>query len=121
MPAPRAENFPRYARPGNQAWRTRVTKATSKISACREIITTDFEGNITYWNARAECIFGFSQSEATGQSLRIIIPERLRERPWSGLRKYLKPGHTPASTWVVVGRLANPKWVVEMETVSAKV
>jgi enamine deaminase RidA (YjgF/YER057c/UK114 family) len=35
--------------------------------------------------------------------------------------KYLKPDHTPASTWVVVSRLANPKWVVEMETVAAKV
>jgi Putative translation initiation inhibitor, yjgF family len=34
--------------------------------------------------------------------------------------KYLKPGHTPASTWVVVSKLANPKWVVEMETVAAK-
>jgi 2-iminobutanoate/2-iminopropanoate deaminase len=35
--------------------------------------------------------------------------------------KYLKPGHTPASTWVVVSRLARPEWVVEMETVAAKV
>ena len=34
--------------------------------------------------------------------------------------KYLKPGHTPASTWVVVSKLANPQWVVEMETVAAK-
>ena len=34
--------------------------------------------------------------------------------------KYLKPHHTPASTWVVVSRLANPRWVVEMETVAAK-
>jgi enamine deaminase RidA (YjgF/YER057c/UK114 family) len=34
--------------------------------------------------------------------------------------KYLKAGHTPASTWVVVSRLANPQWVVEMETVAAK-
>ena len=34
--------------------------------------------------------------------------------------KYLKPGHTPASTWVVVSRLAQPQWVVEMETVAAK-
>jgi hypothetical protein len=32
--------------------------------------------------------------------------------------KYLKAGHTPASTWVVVAALANPKWVVEMETVA---
>ena len=34
--------------------------------------------------------------------------------------KYLKSDHTPASTWVVVSRLANPNWVVEMETVAAK-
>ncbi len=27
----------------------------------------------------------------------------------------------PASTWVVVSCLANPAWVVEMETVAAKV
>ena len=35
--------------------------------------------------------------------------------------KNLKPYHIPASTWVVVGRLANPAWVVEMETIAAKV
>lgn len=35
--------------------------------------------------------------------------------------KYLKPGHTPASTWVVISQLARPEWVVEMETVAAKV
>jgi enamine deaminase RidA (YjgF/YER057c/UK114 family) len=34
--------------------------------------------------------------------------------------KYLKPGHTPASTCVVVAALANPTWLVEMETVAAK-
>jgi 2-iminobutanoate/2-iminopropanoate deaminase len=34
--------------------------------------------------------------------------------------KYLRPGHIPASTWVVVSQLANPKWVVEMETIAAK-
>jgi len=34
--------------------------------------------------------------------------------------KYLKPGHVPASTWVVVSKLANPGWLVEMETVAAK-
>jgi enamine deaminase RidA (YjgF/YER057c/UK114 family) len=34
--------------------------------------------------------------------------------------KYLDPGHTPASTWIVVRQLANPRWVVEMETVAAR-
>jgi len=35
-------------------------------------------------------------------------------------KKFLKPGHVPASTWVVVSKLANPGWLVEMETVAAK-
>lgn len=34
--------------------------------------------------------------------------------------RYLKQGHIPASTWVVVSRLARPEWVVEMETIAAK-
>ena len=34
--------------------------------------------------------------------------------------KYLAPGHVPASTWVVISQLANPKWVVEMEPIAAK-
>lgn len=43
--------------------------------------------------------------------LRFVKPHR---------EKYLAPGHIPASTWVVVNRLANPQWVVEMETIAAK-
>jgi 2-iminobutanoate/2-iminopropanoate deaminase len=35
-------------------------------------------------------------------------------------KKYLKPGHVPVSTWVVVLQLANPQYVVEMETTAAK-
>lgn len=34
--------------------------------------------------------------------------------------KYLNPGHTPASTWLVISQLASPQWVVEMETIAAK-
>jgi enamine deaminase RidA (YjgF/YER057c/UK114 family) len=34
--------------------------------------------------------------------------------------KYLNPGHTPGSTWLVISQLANPQWVVEMETIAAK-
>ena len=35
-------------------------------------------------------------------------------------KKYLHPGHTPTSTWIVVSALANPKWLVEMDAVAAK-
>lgn len=35
--------------------------------------------------------------------------------------RFLAPGHIPASTWVVVSGLARPEWVVEMETIAARV
>ncbi|MCZ6454306.1 MAG: RidA family protein [Alphaproteobacteria bacterium] len=35
-------------------------------------------------------------------------------------KKYLNPDHTPGSTWLVISQLANPQWVVEMETIAAK-
>ncbi|MCZ6590114.1 MAG: RidA family protein [Alphaproteobacteria bacterium] len=35
-------------------------------------------------------------------------------------KKYLNADHTPGSTWLVISQLANPQWVVEMETIAAK-
>ncbi|HEY4370865.1 MAG TPA: RidA family protein [Burkholderiales bacterium] len=35
-------------------------------------------------------------------------------------KQFLKPGHVPASTWVIVKELANPAWLVEVEMVAAK-
>lgn len=36
-------------------------------------------------------------------------------------KKYLPEGYLPTSTWVVISALANPKWLVEMEALAAKV
>ena len=48
------------------------------------IILGDARGLIQLWNAGAETIFGFTAAEAVGQSMDLIIPERLRARHWSG-------------------------------------
>jgi PAS domain S-box-containing protein len=58
------------------------------------IIISDAEGNITLWNPAAERMFGFTQSEALGQSLDLIIPERLRGRHWEGYHKTMASGQT---------------------------
>lgn len=58
------------------------------------IIISDAEGNITLWNPAAERMFGFTQSEALGQSLDLIIPERLRGRHWDGYNKTMASGQT---------------------------
>ena len=56
------------------------------------IVASDSEGIIRFWNAGAERIFGYSTSEALGQSLDIIIPERLRHRHWAGYRQVMASG-----------------------------
>ncbi|PTW62888.1 PAS domain S-box-containing protein [Breoghania corrubedonensis] len=58
------------------------------------VVVCDQEGIIRFWNAGAQRIFGFSESEALGQSLDIIIPENTRERHWTGYAKTMRTGKT---------------------------
>jgi PAS domain S-box-containing protein len=53
------------------------------------IVVADGNGQIILWNRGAERIFGFTSAEAVGQSLDLIIPERLRERHWTGYRRVM--------------------------------
>jgi len=56
------------------------------------IIFADADGIVRLWNSGAETIFGYSASEAIGQDLDIIIPEKLRERHRQGYRKVMETG-----------------------------
>jgi PAS domain S-box-containing protein len=62
-------------------------------------ISIDEDGRITYWNIRAEEMFGLPRAQAVGRVLaETIIPERYRERHAEGLRGAFRPaaaeGHT---------------------------
>ena len=58
------------------------------------IIYADAQGLIQFWNRSAERIFGFSEAEALGKTLDIIIPESLRGRHWQGYRATMQTGNT---------------------------
>ena len=58
------------------------------------VVISDASGTIIYWNLSAERIFGFSQSEALGQSLDLIIPECLRQRHNEGYNHSMETGTT---------------------------
>jgi PAS domain S-box-containing protein len=58
------------------------------------IVVSDASGVINVWNPAAERLFGFTQAEALGNSLDLIVPERLRERHWAGYRKTMASGET---------------------------
>lgn len=58
------------------------------------IVVTDASGAITFWNRAAERVFGYTESEALGQSMDLIIPERLRKRHWDGYHQTMRTGIT---------------------------
>ena len=58
------------------------------------VVVADANGDIIFWNAAAERIFGFTEQEAMGKSLDLIIPERQRQRHWDGYNKTMETGQT---------------------------
>ena len=58
------------------------------------IVVADTDGVICFWNAAAESMFGHSRSDAVGQPLDIIIPDKLRARHWSGYHRVMQTGET---------------------------
>jgi PAS domain S-box-containing protein len=58
------------------------------------VVVCDADGLIRLWNTGAQRVFGYSSSEAIGQSLDIIIPVKLRQRHWDGYHKTMATGET---------------------------
>ncbi len=62
--------------------------------AADAIIFADIHGVIQSWNRAASATFGFSGTEAIGQSLDIIIPTHLRAAHWAGFHRAMESGET---------------------------
>jgi PAS domain S-box-containing protein len=62
------------------------------------VVVADPAGTIVFWNRAATKLFGWSEDEAVGNSLDLIIPERLRARHWDGYRRVMETGHTEYGT-----------------------
>jgi len=58
------------------------------------ILYADREGRIRLWNSGAEAMFGYRAEEALGESMDLIIPERLRARHWEGWARVMETGVT---------------------------
>ena len=64
------------------------------LQAPDAILYADAEGIIRLWNRGAERIFGVPADQAFGQSLDLIIPERLRGRHWQGWQQVMQSGES---------------------------
>lgn len=58
------------------------------------LVFADAAGVIRVWNRGAERLFGFTEAEALGQQLDIIVPAGLRERHWHGFHETMRTGQT---------------------------
>ncbi len=67
-------------------------------TAADAIITIDEESKIITVNRAAERIFGYKPEEMTGQSLTILMPERMRGGHRAGISRYLTTGEKK-TTW----------------------
>ena len=61
------------------------------------MIYSDIQGRVRVWNAAASKMFGFSAEQPIGQSLDIIIPEKLRKAHWRGFDAAIAAGVTKHS------------------------
>lgn len=68
------------------------------------IIFADRDGTIRVWNRGAEAVFGFAAAEVLGESLDVIIPERLRAAHWEGFRRAIDAGQTKYGNRVMTTR-----------------
>ena len=58
------------------------------------MVVCDASGAIVLWNPACERMFGHAEAEVLGQTMDMIIPERLRKRHWEGYEKTMATGIT---------------------------
>ncbi|HWC45993.1 MAG TPA: PAS domain S-box protein [Casimicrobiaceae bacterium] len=73
-------------------------------TTCDAIIFADREGRIRLWNRGASLIFGYAAGEVIGQSLDLIIPERLRRAHWDAFDRSIESGQTKHTDRVLTTR-----------------
>jgi PAS domain S-box-containing protein len=61
-------------------------------SAIDAIISADHVGEIVSWNKAATNILGYTEEEAVGQRLELIIPERFHDAHRNGMARFTKTG-----------------------------
>ncbi|MDZ4252937.1 MAG: diguanylate cyclase [Sulfuritalea sp.] len=61
-------------------------------TAADAIVTADRSGTIVGWNPSAERVFGYAETEALGQALTLLIPERFQDRHLDGMKRVQSGG-----------------------------
>ena len=76
-----------------------LTDLEAKLTAVVQLtpdalILADDNGNIVFWNRSATRMFGYSEEEALGQPLTLIIPKRYHEQHLKGFHRFCESGES---------------------------
>jgi two-component system, LuxR family, sensor kinase FixL len=93
----RAEKKLRESEERFRAWTQTVKDA---------VISANDLGRIVFWNIGAQAIFGYTEEEALGQPLTLLMPDAYHEAHRAGLQRYLSTGvpHVVGKTVQLEGR-----------------
>ena len=75
-------------------------------SATDAFVTSDAAGRIVGWNPSAERLFGYAETEAIGQPLTLLMPQRFQDRHLEGMQRVQSGGerHFIGKTVELAGR-----------------
>ena len=92
LPSPRALERANAALAAEVAQRKHAEERSHTLleSAPDGMVIIDADGHITFANAQTEALFGIPRTELLGQSIEILIPERLRESHLRHRADYLR-------------------------------
>jgi tRNA (guanine37-N1)-methyltransferase len=85
-----SEALTRARRP--DLWAAHLAKRHGVDPARHAVIVADRDGVIRLWSAGAVRLTGFTETEAVGQSLEFLVPERHRAAHWAGFRAAIAAG-----------------------------
>lgn len=79
-----------------RALEARQRHMVSLLASARDaVLEMNAQGLITSWNASAECMLGWTASEALGQNMcQLIVPPQHRQAHEAGLARYLQSGQS---------------------------
>lgn len=69
-------------------------KASLLATVGQAIISTDLDGSVTYWNAAAEKIYGWTASEAIGKNIVNLTPGAIQKDSPNDILTHLKKGNS---------------------------
>lgn len=65
------------------------------------VVSVDREGRFVLWNPGAERLFGYTDEEALGETLDLIIPTDSRAAHWAGFQEAMRTNQTRLGSSVI--------------------